>query len=72
MLVYIGITCYYGQWHFTHGKLYEVTKGELLISRKYKPFIKDDYDKIYFPHFAPHLFITLEEFRDNKLNIILN
>ena len=67
MLVYTGITCYYGQWHFTYGKFYEVTKCTVK-----KDFIKDDYGKIYFPHFTPHFFTTLEEFRNNKLNKILN
>jgi hypothetical protein len=67
MIVYIGITCYYGQWHFTYGKSYEVTKSTVR-----KDFIKDDYGKAYFPHLSPELFTTIEEFRDNKLNIILN
>jgi hypothetical protein len=65
-LVYTGITCYLGQYHFTRGKIYDVYPHSIITN-----FIVAD-NAIHFYIKGNHgMFITLDKWRELQINKIL-
>jgi hypothetical protein len=74
-LVYTGITCYLGQYHFTRGKIYDVYPYSITTN-----FIVADNDIRFFIDKEMSLqditkwnrnFITLDKWRELQINKIL-
>jgi hypothetical protein len=67
-LVYTGITCYLGQWHFTRGKQYDMYQHErsvyyIISDNDYKYYINKE-DETEKP------FCDLQKWRESQLKKI--
>ena len=71
-LVYTGITCYFGQWHFTRGKQYDMHQHERSVY-----YVISDNDKRYYINKEDKErlnsigFCDLQQWRESQLSKIL-